>query len=298
MKVNKLLYVAGALPRRLFQKKRCPSCNAFSSERVDRKGFHELRRCASCALLYRWPCESSAEMERYYQRQYSQSGLTTELPDSRGLEELLSTGFKGSEKDFSRVIELFRALQVPKGSRIIDYGANWGYGVWQFREAGYDAVGFELSRSRAHFGKKLGIDILTDWRSVTGDGLVDVIFSSHVLEHTSDPAAALREQLAALRPNGWLVALFPNGSEPFRRAHPDAFHHLWGQVHPVMLNDVFARAILGDQVVYTGTLEPGYLANTCTLSELNNEVGDLSGSEMLLLARKRPGSADLRQEIQ
>lgn len=79
-------------------------------------------------------------------------------------------------------------------------------------------------------------------------------FSSHVLEHTPDPARPIRDQLGVLKDDGVLIALFPNGSDPFRAAEPHAFHRLWGRVHPVMLNDQFVTANLGDQVVFRGSL--------------------------------------------
>lgn len=286
MNYAKMRYVFGAIPRRFIQPKVCPSCGINQSSRVDRKGFHELRRCAGCALLFRWPYETAAEMARFYQREYAQPGLTTDLPDPETLQHLMATGFKGSQKDFSRVIRLFEGLGIPYNARILDYGANWGYGVWQFRVAGYDAMGFELSRPRAEFSKQLGVKVFKEWTATVSQGPFDVVFSSHVLEHTPNPGSALDDQMAVLRPGGWLVALFPNGSEPFRRAKPENFHRLWGRVHPVMLNDDFVTAVLGDQVVFRGSLSESELRSIRLINEKGSISGDLSSGEMLLVARK------------
>lgn len=293
MKKNRIYYALGAVPKRLLQPKRCPSCGAKSFICVDRKWFHDLNRCKECTLLYRWPYENVASMEKFYQHDYSQSGLTTELPDSLALQNLISSEFRGSSKDFSRVVELFETIGVPEGARVLDYGANWGYGVWQFRKAGYDAFGFELSLPRAHYGSHLGLDIYTEWNKVEALGQFDVVFSSHVLEHTPDPAAAIKQQMAILRPNGWLVAFFPNGSEPFRKAEPEAFHRLWGQVHAVMLNDSFLEILLGSLIVFLGSTHSRSLPDMTFLKDPKNSIGDLSGSEMLLLARNSPNQSDL-----
>jgi len=50
--------------------------------------------------------------------------------------------------------------------------------------------------------------------------------------------------MAILSSRGWLIAFFPNGSEVFQKANPAVFHRLWGQVHPVMLNENFVRNVL------------------------------------------------------
>ena len=286
MDFAKLRYALGAIPRRFVQPQVCPSCGTRESSRVDRKGFHELRRCAGCALLFRWPYETAAEMARFYQREYAQPGLTTDLPDPETLKHLMATGFKGSHKDFSRVIHLFEGLGIPSNARILDYGANWGYGVRQFCEAGYDAIGFELSKPRAEFSKQLGVEVFKEWTATASQGPFDVVFSSHVLEHTPNPASALNDQMTVLRPGGWLVALFPNGSEPFRREKPGSFHCLWGRVHPVMLNDAFVTEAFGHQVVFRGSLSESDLSKIRSISEQDSAYGDLSGSEMLLVARK------------
>lgn len=283
--LGKVRYALGALPKRLVQPCVCPSCGALVSTRADRKGFHELRRCGQCALLYRWPSESAAEMETFYQQHYKQAGLTTDLPDASALKLLLAKGFKGSSKDFSKVLAVFRAIGLPAGARILDFGANWGYGVWQFQQAGYEAMGYELSKPRAEFSKELGVQLLTDWCDVVQAGPFDVVFSSHVLEHTPDPAQALRDQLAVLKTNGFLIALFPNGSDAFRLAEPQAFHQLWGHVHPVMLNDRFISETLKTHIVFQGSLTDKDIAILDRWDQQNNACASCAASELLVVAR-------------
>jgi SAM-dependent methyltransferase len=224
-------------------------------------------------------------MQAFYQHDYKQAGLTTDLPDANALENLLTTGFKGSNKDFSRVLALFSAIGVPSGARILDFGANWGYGVWQFRKAGYEATGYELSKPRAEFAGGLGVQVVTDWRDVIASGPFDVAFSSHVLEHTPDPAQAIRDQIAVLKPDGYLIALFPNGSDAFRVAEPQAFHRLWGRVHPVMLNDNFVSGSLESQILFQGSLCDEDLDKLRRWDRRKHEHGNVGSSELLVLAQ-------------
>ncbi len=290
MDFEKLRYAFSALPKRFVQPKVCPSCGTRTSSRADWKGFHELRRCSQCALLFRWPTESATEMEAFYQRQYKQPGLTTDLPDNAALAALLETGFKGSNKDFSRVIALFQAIGIAPRARILDFGANWGYGVWQFRQAGYETVGYELSRPRAEFSERLGVKVYTDWQDVMAAGPFDVAFSSHVLEHTPDPAEAIRHQLSVLQPNGFLIALFPNGSSAFRIREPQAFHKLWGRVHPVMLDVEFVSGSLRNHMVFQGSLCDEDLGKLSRWDRRKHEFGNVGTSELLVVAKVQDDS--------
>lgn len=88
---------------------------------------------------------------------------------------------------------------MPADSRVLDFGANWGYGVWQLRQAGFSAIGYELSEPRAAYSTRLGVEIFTDWSEIQGRAPFDVVFSSHVLEHTPDPARALADNWKSCR---------------------------------------------------------------------------------------------------
>ncbi|QPC43678.1 class I SAM-dependent methyltransferase [Kaustia mangrovi] len=283
---GQIAYAFDGLLRRARQKCLCPSCRSDRSERVDRKVFHELRRCRDCALLYRWPYETAEEMARFYQTDYRQAGLTTDLPDDATLRTLLETGFAGTQKDFSRLVDLLAALSVPQGARILDYGANWGYGVWQLRRAGYSALGYEVSQPRARYSDKLDVEVATQWPEIEARGPFDVVFSAHVLEHTPDPAGALREQLGVLAPGGWLIACFPNGSDAFRKADPAAFHRLWGRVHPVMLDEAFVRHTLPTPSLAVGAFCPADLDRFRHWDRATAWTGTLDTGELLVVYAK------------
>lgn len=294
MDLQKLGYVFDGLIRRTRQARACPSCGSGQSERVDRKGFHELLCCDGCGLLYRWPYESREEMAQFYQSSYHQAGLTTDLPDAQALRLLIKTDFQGSQKDFSRVIQLLGALAVPSGARILDFGANWGYGVWQLNQAGFVGVGYELSKPRADYSRNLSVQVFTDWSEIEQRAPYDVVFSSHVLEHTPDPAEALRRKLSVLAPGGLLIALFPNGSSAFRRAEPEAFHRLWGRVHPVMLNEDFIRRSAPGHALFLGAAGPDDIDLLKGWDRTTTRSGTLTSSEMLIVLadRNADGGAD------
>jgi SAM-dependent methyltransferase len=91
----------------------------------------------------------------------------------------------------------------------------------------------------------LGFDsVVTDihdqdiWGNRTTSDLpsnLDVIFSSHTLEHMSDPQMYVALCYGSLKPGGWLILNLPSDAasrvwspENYKKRHPDEEHpHLW-----------------------------------------------------------------------
>jgi SAM-dependent methyltransferase len=222
----------------------CPACGTSEAQPVATKLFHSLLECSGCALVYRYPMESPEEMQAFYDEGYVEPGLTTELPDDEALARLLAEEFKGSGKDFSHFVRVLQAIGLQPGTRLLDYGANWGYASWQFQRAGFDVQSFEISRPRARFGEKLGLSIATSLSEVKTP--LDAVYSCHVLEHVPNPAETIKTMLEMVKPGGLVIGHTPNGSRLFRQSSPATFQKLWGQSHPVLLTDAFVKHVAGD----------------------------------------------------
>lgn len=229
----------------LYQSRTCPACDSSSAKRIDCKGVHRLYECEECFLFYRDPREESDAMDDFYQDGYAEPGMTTDLPTDKELEHLLATGFAGSAKNFSWHIEILKSLGMKPGMHMLEFGANWGYATWQFEQAGFDVDAYELSRPRAAYGKKLGLNIETDVDMIKGP--YDFIYSCHVLEHVPNPKETLLQQMDWLQPGGMLVAHTPNGSLRYRNSSKSGFHKSWGLVHPVLLTDQFIQNLFASE---------------------------------------------------
>lgn len=257
---QKVMYFASLAAKRLKNEgMTCPNCGSGTFARVDQKfAVASLRRCQACRLMYRAPTDSGTENQTFYQDDYSE-GFTTSLPDDATLASMKSTKFAGTEKDFAPKIAMLKALGLGAGARLIDYGCSWGYGSWQFAQAGFDVTAFEISRPRGSFARdKLGVNVYhtipkTDDVIEGTFGTFDVFFSSHVLEHVPSPSEFLKLARKIVRPGGWLFILTPNGSEAFRRAAPKNWHSMWGKVHPQMIDPEFYEAELGESVFLGAT---------------------------------------------
>ena len=244
-------YLLSGAYRRINQSSACPCCGSKKGKVIDRKLFHSLIECSNCHILHRYPSESALVMANFYQEGYDEPGITTELPTDQVLEGFLATNFKGSPKDFSYHIDIFKSLGLKPGDKLLDFGANWGYATYQFKKAGFDTDAFELSRPRAAFGKKLGVEISTKYPEMNGE--YDMVYSCHVLEHVPNPLESIQKMLAMVKVGGFVVGHTPNGSLPFKNHIPKLFHRFWGRVHPVLLSDQFISTNFGNYPIYVSS---------------------------------------------
>jgi 2-polyprenyl-3-methyl-5-hydroxy-6-metoxy-1,4-benzoquinol methylase len=269
----------------LRQGQTCPSCGCASSVRISVKyGVTALRRCDDCRLLFRTPTTTEAENKAYYQKAYTE-GFTTEVPSPDELERLKAMRFKGSPKDFQPHIELFQALGLKPGDRVLDFGCSWGYGSWQFKQAGFDARGFEVSVPRREYAQRhLGVDVVTDLAELTG--ACDLVFSSHVMEHVPAPGPILRQMLDLLRPGGFLVAVTPCGSMAYRAKDPYHWERAWGLKHPQFIDELFYQKAFS-ALPYLIVSHPPELAQVSQWAASGGqETGPMDGHELRVMVRK------------
>ena len=122
--------------------------------------------------------------------------------------------------------------------KIIDYGSNWGYVSFQFKEAGFETQSFEISKRMSEKGQELlGLEITSSVTDLTSGN--NVFFTSHVIEHLSDINILLATAKQLLTDDGYFIAYSPNGSADYKRKNPETFHKLWGMVHPNFMNEKF-----------------------------------------------------------
>lgn len=268
----------------------CPNCGGRKAPIQQGKHFvTRLLRCETCKLLFRAPTDPPDFGKEFYQDDYQQ-GFTTDCPTDANLNSMLEKSFSGTPKDFAEKIDLLHRLGLPQGARVLDFGASWGYGTWQFSRAGFDAVGFEPSRRRARYAEeKLDVQVFSDETKL--DTLVkekpfDAVFSSHVLEHVPKPSSTIEKTASWLRPGGFLVAYTPNGSVEYRNKDPQGYRNHWGMVHPNYLDAKFYEEALKGWTTYiTGTpVDKERLSAWDQRSPIRER---LTSWELLVIAKRR-----------
>lgn len=266
----------------------CPSCGAKNSVLVDRKYFvTSLRRCRNCSLLFRAPTTSDREYERFYQEEYSE-GFTTDIPSEDELFKLKKNDFRNSGKDYSVFIEILKEIGYENGDLLLDYGCSWGYGSWQFANAGLKVVGYEVSRKRCAFARdKLGVDAHHELARLRGGRKVKFFFSSHVLEHIpriNDVIKFAREMVA---PGGYFLAFTPNGSMDYRALDPKGWSQIWGFVHPLFVDTVYyMSAFVSDSYfIDSNKYDLGAIRTWAANQSFSQEVIKSNGPELMIAVR-------------
>ena len=111
-------------------------------------------------------------------------------------------------------------------SKVLDFGCGSGTVVYDFRDAGFDAYGFDVTSyvqlralEDAKYFKFSLIDTLANipeysidksrYHIPFGDNLFDFLCSTSVLEHVMDYELALGEMARIMKPGGVAIHIFP-----------------------------------------------------------------------------------------
>jgi SAM-dependent methyltransferase len=262
------------------QDKCCPHCGNDRTQLEQRKHtIWHLRKCPVCCLMFRWPKENVESSYHFYQGVYHE-GRVGNVPDAAKLEDLLAVSFAADNLDYSVRIKTVRS--TSKGMRVLDYGASWGYGVWQFQKAGFDAVGFEVGFSRAEYGRRnLGVRIETT-TSVFAANSFDVIHTAHVLEHVADLKSAFLDFHRLLKPGGVLVIFVPNAGGQSAQTLGTRWGPMVGEKH---VNALTAEFFAHNLPVHDLTPRFGSSPYDAPLRAMGDSPA-LNGEELLVVAER------------
>lgn len=267
------------------QTKKCSFCNSSNLTKVDSKFlFTSLLQCENCKLMHRHPKDDEKWLNQFYQSEYKvETHLMTQLPSDSEIEKLKSNSFSSLRSYDNYLNALFKNKSDLK---IIDYGCSWGYNVYKLIKSGYDAVGYELSVPRAEFGKnKLGVPIFSDIDKLPR--AVDVMFSSHVIEHLSNINDFILLSKKFLTNDGVFIAFCPNGGQAYRKRESHEWHVNWGAVHPNYLSIEFASYAFKNNpyLILTGdwTFDLTAMFNWDGISQVNGPYQE--GKELLIISK-------------
>ena len=286
----KIRYVRRILHHRWHDQPRvCPYCGPSSIVKLVRrkKLIVEILQCQNCHLWFRWPADTPGEHDKYYQEEFAGDSPQVILPGDPELRLLTSTNFSGSPLDIKSKVRILHFLRP--GGRVLDFGCSWGYGTYQLQQYGFDAVGFEISKPRSEYGRKmLGLKIINTFEELEKlpAGGFDVVFSNHVVEHLPNIAAVFMSLTRLLNQNGFVFHILPNFMG--KKARSGYWVKWIGEDHPIapampffefaipragLTKPIFGSSPFDDQMARTPKEHPGTALST-------------EGDELLVFAQK------------
>ena len=166
-----------------------------------------LNRCDNCALVTTYPMPSDRILQRYYDRDYWQSG---QLENSTALNILYRL----------RMMPIVSAIReyATYDSKILDWGCGDGSFIKLLHNSGLHCVGIDAYKKDLN---DLQIFSTTIEKTDFPDGYFDIITCFHVLEHLTDPLNSLKHALKLLKRGGLMIIEVPNlnslGFQIFKR---------------------------------------------------------------------------------
>lgn len=212
--------------------------------------------------------------------------------------------------------ELSRSYMTPivqfirrhvAGGKLLDVGTGAGLLIEEAQKSGFGAEGLEASRSAVRYCKSRGLQVRHGCLEpgIYPGQSFDVIVMSHVLEHTSDPAALLRAAHELLREDGVVCLSQTNyrGTVPrLLKRHWQAWMPIEHLIHfnPVGMEYLLGKA--GFEVIEVQMLPLGYVLDVkicwsrAMVSKVLNNISwfisklrlglPFVGDQMYVLARK------------
>jgi 2-polyprenyl-3-methyl-5-hydroxy-6-metoxy-1,4-benzoquinol methylase len=269
----------------------CPYCGPASIVTLVRrkKLLVEILQCQTCHLWFRWPADTSTEHVKYYQEEFADDSPQVILPDIGELGRLMSNNFYRSPLDINNKVRVLRHLHP--GARILDFGCSWGYGTYQIQQQGFDAVGFEISKPRAEYGRaKMSMNIIdtTEDLEALPPASFDIVFSNHVVEHLPNIANIFPLMTRLLKEGGFVFHVMPNFMGEMARS---GYWLKWiGEDHPIapampFFEYAIPRAGL-DQPVFGSSPFDDAMAQA--LKNWPSALLQTDGDELLVFARRSP----------
>ncbi len=178
----------------------CPVCSA----RIDHANWLEMaplawKKCRACDLVFKASEPEGFLTDEHYEDAYFSGG--SRKYDKRREHRI---------KKASRQISVGR--EFTEGTRLLDIGCSLGYALEAGRRSGLEPVGLDLSETARKACLEQGFEAV-DGRMDDlpfGADRFDLVLMKHVLEHTPDPAAALREIHRVCSAKACLMIAVPN----------------------------------------------------------------------------------------
>lgn len=201
-------------------------------------GEWNLHQCLQCGAAYLDPRPIPSSIWRAYTKYHTHQSSDKEQPFStlgfrQRLRRALRNGYinaryganlqpasafgqwvvpmlYGKQGQIDRSLRNLPRLRKGEPRNVLDIGCGSGAFLMEAMQLGWEAQGIDTDPKAA--SQLIGLRVEQGGLPSTNfpDAMFDVVTLSHVIEHTHDPAASLREAFRILRPGGQIWIATPN----------------------------------------------------------------------------------------
>lgn len=183
--------------------KACDLCGGSQFEPEIVANDWNLVRCNDCGLVFTSPRYKEAYLQKMYEDRYyeiASSYLSAQLLEPSEDDRFLA-------KSLTKICARGRK---SRDLRFLDIGCGGGYIVNTFQNAGWEAVGIDLSVKAINAGKSTGLDLRVAGVEIPELGKFGLVAAFHVLEHVHSPKEFLRHCVDRLFENGYILIEVPD----------------------------------------------------------------------------------------
>jgi SAM-dependent methyltransferase len=162
-----------------------------------------LVRCGNCGLVFTCPRYTETYLQKMYEDRYyeiASSYLSAQLLEPSEDDRFLA-------KSLTKICARGRK---SRDLRSLDVGCGGGFIVNAFQNAGWEAVGIDLSWKAINAGKSRGLDLRAACAENSELGEFDLVSAFHVLEHVYNPGEFLHNCADRLVKNGYMLIEVPD----------------------------------------------------------------------------------------
>ena len=200
-------------------------------------GAWDVKRCLNrdCGLLWIDPAPCAADIHEAYENYYTHCDSDVGRSFLQAVKEKAKRGYRAAKFAFEseqattrdrllgRLIGLllpgreyldygFAQLADLKKGKLLEIGCGNGNFLALMSRWGWATHGLDFDQAAVSKARQKGLNVIRgDLASQCyPNSRFDVVFSSHVIEHVTDPAALVAESLRVLKPGGRCIVVTPN----------------------------------------------------------------------------------------
>jgi len=177
---------------------------ALISKQVRDSKKHKIIRCLKCNHMQLYPIPTLNDEKKFYDENLQDKNINDVGSIKRARRKMMP--------DNTRRAELVSKI-ITKRSRILEIGSGHGFFLDIMKKNGYDISGFEISKEKRKYSKKVTkvpvLDININEKIPTVKPF-DIVVLFHTLEHIIDPVILLKNIKKLLKPKGKVLVEVPN----------------------------------------------------------------------------------------